>query len=92
MKLSKIEGIGLVFLLISFGWQVFEDEINSMSSDASYYYLHEKLDDIWMLNSAIYTNSEINKSKTISNIDYPIIAKNWKSYTDIKDKTEQMES
>lgn len=84
MKFNKIEGIGLILLLISFGWQLFQDELISTEEDSIEYQIHQKLDAIWELNSAIYTHSQINNSQTLANINYPALSDSWKYWDSIK--------
>src|SRR5688572_20728626 len=68
----KIEAIGLFLLLFSFGWQVFEDDMNSLAYETDVYETHEKLDKMYYRMSEIlykvdsgvsaqYTRSDLNK-------------------------------
>ncbi len=90
MKSNKIEAIGLVFILVAFGWQIFEEEIRELSGETDKYQLHQKLDDLWAINSAIYTHSDINNSGAIANINYEHISNNWKYWKGLKAEKEDV--
>lgn len=92
MKPNKTEAIGLLFVLIAFGWQIFEEELNILSGNTDKYQLHEKIDAIWNINSAIYTHSEFNKSGAIADINYPHIAEKWKDWEKLKSEKELVDS
>lgn len=88
--MNKLEGIGLILILLAFGWQVFEEDIHVLSSTTDKYQLHEKLDAIWML--LVDEHFEVNERETFpaisTNVD--LINKNWKYWSEIVEEKERI--
>lgn len=86
---TKFEAIGLLFLLISFGWQCFEDNSNEAIFEAHMYDINEKLDEIWFAeyNEDMYTKgfSTFRDNKVPFNYDYYNIT-NKKTFNDWNSK------
>lgn len=84
---AHLEGFGLIFLLLAFGWQMLEQDLSTLSSDVDRYQTHEKLDHLYSLIADIYSTSESNRSETNIMANFPQIVKDWKYWDDMnKDK------
>lgn len=81
-KMNKLEEIGLILILIAFGWQVFEEDFDVLSSTTDKYQLHEKLDAIWMLLADEYYEEDEKPFPTIST-NVKSINNNWKYWSDL---------
>ncbi len=80
---SKIEGIGLILLLLSFGWQAFQQDISDLAKDQQDYQIHEKLDNIWNVITDMYTHSSSNTSNASTKVNIEAALENWKLYGNI---------
>lgn len=80
--MKKLEGYGLILILLSFGWQMLEQDLSNLSTTVDKYQIHEKLDKIYMITSDIYSQSELSKSKNepYTSADFSEILKNWKDW------------
>lgn len=85
---SHIEGIGLLFLLIAFGWQCFSSDLIRIND--SPYYIDQKLDHIW---NAIYDNhtkSTRYKGDAYIYLNYDLINNNWPSSEKIEKENNKL--
>ncbi|HXD94355.1 MAG TPA: hypothetical protein VNX01_14210 [Bacteroidia bacterium] len=94
MKISsqKLEGTGLILLLISFGWQVFQQDISDLAKEQQDCQIHEKLDHLWFILGDLYTHSSANNSSSITQSDFDVISRNWKYWADLQKERERVES
>lgn len=88
---SKIEGWGLILILLGFGWQVFQGDLNDLASEQRDFQIHEKLDDTWILLGDIYTHSKSNNTTVLTTANYEVIDKNWKYWSSLKAERERVE-
>ena len=86
---TKFEAIGTLLLLVSFGWQCFEDNSNDAFFEAHMYDINEKLDAIWFAeyNEVMDTKgfSTFRDNKLPFNYDYYYIT-NKKTFNDWNSK------
>lgn len=81
MKINpvKVEIIGMIFLLLSLGWQIFfEDSLKNISRDASFYGIERKIDDIWNLLASEHSQKYEYPEKPSVRFDFPYILSKWK--------------
>jgi len=92
MKISnrKLEGYGLILILVSFGWQLLEINLTDLSNEVDKYQLHEKIDDLYMIIADAYSNSEFNSSQVRSSVNFESINKNWKYWKGLKIEKENL--
>lgn len=92
MKISnkKLEGFGLILILLSFGWQLLEINLTDLSNEVDKYQLHEKIDGLYMLIADAYSNSEFNNSQIRSSANFKSINKNWKYWYGLKQEKENV--
>lgn len=92
MNLSnrRLEGYGLILVLISFGWQLLEINLTDLSNEVDKYQLHEKVDDLYMIIADAYSNSELNTSQVRNSVDFESINKNWKYWNGLKVEKESL--
>jgi len=81
---KKLEGYGLILILISFAWQFLEINLTDISNEVDKYQQHEKIDDLYMIVADAYSNSEFNKSQVRSSSNFESINKNWKYWNNLK--------
>jgi hypothetical protein len=74
---SRLEGIGLIFLLISFGFQIIQEDLEGIKVDQMDLDIHEKLDDIRGLQLDQYTHSEQNDTPAMSEHNVVHSMENW---------------
>jgi len=79
--LNKLEGIGLLLILLSFFLQLFQNDLQSSLNDTQYYQLHDKLDTLWRIIQNDYSQNhpEAGVSGTINFEEY---SNNWKIYSE----------
>lgn len=87
---KKLEGWGLILILISFGWQFIEVNLADISNDVDKYQLHKKIDALYMIISDAYSHSEFNSSEVRSSVDFEHIAKEWKHWSSLKVQKESV--
>ena len=88
---NRIESIGLIFLLISFGWQTLENSSKSSSAEVDIYQINEKLDSIWFLLSEIYSHSDLNNTSTITRAGFANLMTEWKGWAKLKTEKAKVE-
>ena len=86
-----IETAGLILLLLSFGWQTFEEDINSLSNDVDTYQVHEKLDKIWSVLTDLYSHSDANTSNTHVLSSFDVELNGWKYWGDMLKEKERVD-
>ncbi|MBD78616.1 MAG: hypothetical protein CL840_06840 [Crocinitomicaceae bacterium] len=84
MKSKKIEGWGLVLLLISFGWQMLDTELANSTRSAENYQFYKKFDAIYMLLSDMYSNSDYNDTPIRSSANFKHINGSWKIWSQME--------
>lgn len=87
---AHLEGFGLILLLLSFGWQMLEQDLSNLSSEVDKYQTHEKLDHLYNLIADMYSTSESNRSETNVMANFPYIVKDWKYWDDINKQKESI--
>lgn len=87
---KKLEGWGLILILVSFGWQFLEVNLTELSNEVDKYQLHEKVDDLYMIIADVYSHSEFNNSQVRSSVDFETINKNWKYWNGLKNEKESL--
>ncbi|RIV46476.1 hypothetical protein [Flagellimonas pelagia] len=87
---KKLEGWGLILILVSFGWQFLEVNLTDLSNEVDKYQLHEKVDDLYMIIADAYSNSEFNNSQVRSSVDFETINRNWKYWKGLKREKESL--
>lgn len=94
MKITnkKLEGYGLILILISFGWQYLEYNLDSINNNVEQYQIHQKLDYLYRITADVYTHSEYNKTDIRSSTDFEHINKNWKGWNSLKQEKESVSS
>ncbi|HRX23324.1 MAG: hypothetical protein H6548_02000 [Chitinophagales bacterium] len=78
--LKNLEGTGLIFILFSFGWQMFETDLSNQSTYLNNYHIHKKLDKIYMITADLYSQSKLNHSGTYTSADFSDIVNNWEYF------------
>jgi hypothetical protein len=79
--LNKLEGIGLLLVLISFFLQLFQNELQSSLNESQYYQLHNKLDTIWRIIQNDYSQNHP-EAGVSGTINFEAYSKNWKIYSE----------
>jgi hypothetical protein len=80
--INHLEAFGLVLILISFGWQTFENHANSIIKNSDLYDIHEKLDKTWGIIADQY--SKDNETTTTVYSNYENSVKTWKYWNELK--------
>ena len=86
MSTKKIEGFGLILILISFGWQMFFNFSTQLSGNADKYQLHTKIDNIFCIIKEFYTHSEFTDTESVSNAGYDVISNEWKDWSSLEEE------
>ena len=80
-SLNRIEGFGLILILLSFGWQVFKDDLVGISQKNDFYLLHEKIDNFWNVYSEDFSKRFPEKGPII-HTDFQYLSSQWKPYSE----------
>lgn len=67
---KNLEAIGLFFLIVSFGWQCFEEHCNQTINEAHIITINEKLDAIWGAAYDEVLHSERYKGRRMNYLGY----------------------
>lgn len=79
--LNKIEGVGLLFVLVSFFFQLFQNNLQSNLNESQYYRLHEKLDTMWHVVQNDYSKNHP-ETGVSGVINFKVLSSNWKIYSE----------
>ncbi|OYX84387.1 MAG: hypothetical protein B7Y83_08370 [Flavobacteriales bacterium 32-34-25] len=79
--LNKLEGIGLLLILLSFFLQLFQNDLQSSLNDTQYYQLHDKLDTLWRIIQNDYSQNHP-ESGVSGTINFEEYSNNWKIYSE----------
>lgn len=79
--LNKLEGIGLLLILISFFLQLVQNDLQSALNKSQYYHLHNKLDTIWQIIQNDYSQNHP-EARVSGTINFETYSKNWKIYSE----------
>lgn len=80
----NLEAIGLLLLLISFGWQCFEDNSNEAVYEAHILNINEKLDAIWAAAYDEVVHTDRFQTECLRNGNMPLF---WFNYLDANVRT-----
>lgn len=89
-NISKVEAVGLLLLLFSFGWQIFEQYSYSLEQKTNLYQTHEKLDAIWNLISDDYSKKYQDEIASYSSTNFEHLLKNWKYWGSMEKEKESV--
>lgn len=91
-RASIIEGIGLLLLLFSFGWQCWEESDKEDLQEYELRVLHEKIDHLWnseyhkYIYSSEYNDNPIRDGKVyLSSMNYISINQSWQHFDKMKE-------
>ena len=87
---NRFEAFGLLLLLISFGWQMFEQETTIIIQDTNLYQTHEKLDKIWGVLIDDYSHKYADKVKTHVSTNFEHNVDTWKYWGEMKKEKESV--
>ena len=79
--INKLEGIGLLLILISFFLQLVQNDLQSALNKSQYYQLHDKLDTIWRIIQNDYSQNHP-EAGVSGTINFEAYSKNWKIYSE----------
>lgn len=84
--LNGIEGIGLLLVLISVGFQLLELKSSAERTEIKNYNLHCKLDALWSVTSKQYATSHPEEGVFFA-INFKSYVDNWKIYDQIEEES-----
>lgn len=88
--IKKIEALGLIILLISFGWQIIESNSSSLSREVDLYHINQKIDAIWSVLSAEYIQDHSNETNSYKSVNINAYEKSWMDWGKMKKDKEYL--
>ncbi len=79
--LNKIEGIGLILILLSFFTQLIQNDLEGSLQESQYYHLNKKLDYIWTIVEKQYSENHPEEGVSMA-INFKAYDEDWKIYSE----------
>lgn len=88
--LNRVEGLGLILILISFFMQLMQNDLEGSKHESEYYHLNEKLDNMWTIIEKQYSENHPDEGVSMA-INFKFYDENWKIYSEQRKEMESWE-
>ncbi|WP_461633273.1 hypothetical protein [Labilibaculum euxinus] len=89
---SNFEAIGLILILISFGWQQFESDSNALRNREDLYQIHKKLDAVGAVLIEDYWKNYPDELESPPGYNVKVYFNNWKHWNDLEKNKETLKN
>lgn len=90
-KMGKLEALGLLLLLVAFGWECFAQTLANDKTEALLQTLHQKIDVLWDCEYARFAQSEKNVTTSNMFVDLNVENHHWAYYEQIRENFRRLD-